>query len=210
MIKTQATEKELEIRTLNIQEIEMREKQNGAKISGFAAVYGEFTELRDWFGDRFYERIDSNAVKKTLNDGHDIFALKNHNWDQLIGRTNTNLTLENRSDGLYFELTPSQTTLGKDILEEVRSGLISGCSIGFRVLDQDWEERDGDWFRTIKEIELLEITLTPIPAYTQTSAEVRSLTPNIAKKETQIDNQEQEERAALIAEANRILQNLKK
>lgn len=211
MNNPQKTEKELEIRTFTVQDIETRARQNGTKIDGYAAVFGEFAEIRDWLGDKFYERIDSSALKQTLSDGHDIFALKNHNWDQLIGRTNTNLTLENRESGLYFELTPADTTLGRDVLEEVRSGLIRGCSIGFRVLDQEWEERNGEVFRTIKEIELLEITLTPIPAYSQTTAEVRSLIPKkITEKQNNNSQEEQEERAALLAEANRILQNLKK
>ncbi|MEH6848570.1 HK97 family phage prohead protease [Bacillus pseudomycoides] len=206
---------ENEIRTVYIRNLETREKgSQGTKVTGYAAVYDEFTALSDWWGETFFERIDKNALKNTLADGHDIFALKNHNWDDVIGRTGANLNLENHENGLYFELSAPNTTLGRDVLEEVRSGLISGCSIGFKVKDQNWEEKDGDWFRTITDIELHEITLTPIPAYAQTSVEVRSLTIKPDNKSVKIDvnqtNLEQEERNAILAEANEIYKSMKK
>lgn len=199
-----------EVRTIVVRDLEERSKGDGGnKITGFAAVYEEFTEIRDIWGDKFHERIAKNAFRDTLSDGHDIFALKNHNWNQVIGRTGANLILEDRESGLYFDLVPNQTSLGKDMLEDVRSGLIKGCSFGFRIVDQDWEERDGEWFRTINKAELSEITLTPIPAYSQTSAEVRSLAPNGSKNKGPNIDTEQEERNAILAEANRIQKKIK-
>ncbi|MBN2910778.1 HK97 family phage prohead protease [Polycladomyces sp. WAk] len=203
-----------EIRTLPIHGLETREQtEKSLKITGYAAVYDEFTEIRDWFGDVFYERIAKDAIKQSLESGRDIFALRNHSWDNVIGRTGQNLTLRSDEKGLFFELTPPNTTLGRDVIEEVRSGLINQCSIGFRIVDQDWEERDGRWFRTINELELYEITLTPIPAYTSTSAEVRSLTPDMVKKgekTPEISASEQEERQKILVEANRVYEFLKK
>jgi uncharacterized protein len=203
-----------EIRTVPIRRLETREKgEKQVKIAGYAAVYDEFTEIRDIWGDVFYERITQDALRRTIEDGHDIFALRNHNWDHVVGRTGQNLTLQSDEKGLYFELIPPNTTLGRDVTEEVRSGLVTQCSIGFRVLNQEWEERDGDWFRTITELELYEITLTPIPAYTSTSAEVRNLIPNMVKKGEkmpEISTSEQEERQKILAEANRVYEFLKK
>jgi uncharacterized protein len=200
-----------EIRTLWIQHLETRSQADtDPKITGRAAVYGEFQLLIDMWGDHFYERIQKGALTETLAGDHDIFALKNHNWNEILGRTGTNLTLSDQENGLYFELVPNHSTLGRDILEDVRSGLIQGCSIGFRIVDQEWEERKGEWFRTITGLELREITLTPIPAYTSTSAEVRSLTLDQAKVDsTQIDL-EQEERSFILAEAERIQRILQK
>lgn len=197
-----------EIRTLLISSIDTRAIGTGNAIEGIAAVYDEFTQLYDWWGDTFYERIQKGALKDTLADGHDIFALKNHNWSDILGRTGANLTLSEQEKGLFFELKPNNSTLGRDILEDVRSGLIKGCSIGFRILDQYWEERDGDWFRTITKIELHEITLTPIPAYTSTTAEVRSLAPATAnQKETnkiEIPKVESTEREQILLKCSRI------
>lgn len=194
------------MRTLLIDRIETRDAGGaGTKIEGRAVVYDQFTELMDWWGQRFYERIESGALTETLADGHDIFALKNHDWSIVLGRTGANLVLKNQDTGLYFDLTPNSSSAGRDMLEDVRSGLIKGCSFGFRIAEdgQYWEEKDGDWFRTITKLSLREITLTPIPAYTATTAEVRSLTPTGARNPPAPDA-EQEERAAILAEATRI------
>jgi len=202
-----------EVRTLLIRNIDTRSAgESGAKIDGFAAVYDEYTEIMDWWGDSFQERIQRGALTDTLGDGHDIFALKNHNWNEVLGRTGANLVLTDRENGLFFDLTPNQSTLGRDIVEDVRSGLIKGCSIGFRILEQLWEERDDTWFRTITKIELREITLTPIPAYTSTTAEVRSLTPpaGCGRSQAPSPSAELQERQAILEEANKIIETYKR
>ena len=196
-----------EVRTVNILNLETRsEGTTGNKIVGYAAVYDEFTKITDRWGDTFQEKISRDAAKASLEDGHEIFALKNHNWDMVLGRTGANLTLKNDEKGIYFELEPNNSTLANDLKEDVRSGIIKQCSIGFRIKDQEWEERDGEFFRIIKEIEIFEITLTPIPAYTSTSAEVRSL--NFAQNTThQAENQPKDDLEArkLIIEVNKLL-----
>ncbi|EQC1536945.1 HK97 family phage prohead protease [Clostridium botulinum] len=197
-----------EVRTVNILNLETRsEGDNGNKIVGYAAVYDEFTRLTDRWGDYFYEKISRDAAKESLEDGHEIFALKNHNWDMVLGRTDANLTLKNDEQGIYFELTPNNSTLANDLKEDVKSGIIKQCSIGFRILDQEWEEKEGEYFRVIKQIELFEITLTPIPAYTNTTAEVRSLNSSQNQDEKNkintrtADLNEQEERSIILKEA---------
>ncbi|MHB9949491.1 peptidase [Clostridium botulinum] len=197
-----------EVRTVNILNLETRsEGDNGNKIVGYAAVYDEFTRLTDRWGDYFYEKISRDAAKESLEDDHEIFALKNHNWDMVLGRTDANLTLKNDEKGIYFELTPNNSTLANDLKEDVKSGIIKQCSIGFRILDQEWEEKEGEYFRVIKQIELFEITLTPIPAYTNTTAEVRSLNSSQNQDEKNkintrtADLNEQEERSIILKEA---------
>lgn len=205
--------KQNEVRTLDINQIEIRKDgSSGNQIFGRAAVYNEFVQLKDWWGDIFYERIDSKALDDTLADNHEILALRHHNVDAILGRTGVNLKLDSREDGLHFELQPNNSTAGKDILEDVRSGLIKGCSIGFRIIEQEWEERDGEWFRTIYKLDLIEISLTPIPAYTATSAEVRSLASGSAKPEPGTDtpenlskDAEKAERQAFLAYADRVI-----
>lgn len=200
---------QVEVRTLKINELESRSKENSNNISGYAVVYDTYTEIRDAWGDTFHERIDPDAMVKTLQNGHDIFALRNHDYNQIVGRSGVNLTLENHENGLYFDLTAPNTTLGRDLLEEVRTGLIKGCSFGFRVNEDEWTERDGEYFRTIKDVELREITLTPIPAYSETSAEVRSLNLKVDKTDEPMDTYA-EERKQILADAQEVLNRLKK
>ncbi|MCC0686318.1 HK97 family phage prohead protease, partial [Clostridioides sp. ZZV14-6345] len=67
------------------------------------------------------------------------------------------------------------TTHGNDLLENVRLGLIKGCSFGFNIVNSK-TRFDDEWtyYRDITEVELFEITATPIPAYNDTEINCRS------------------------------------
>lgn len=158
----------LEIRSSNLEE---------RKLEGYAAVFSdEYTKLRDRWGDTFYEKISPGAFLKTLADRtKDKFMLINHDWNKVVGRTNSNLTLEEDEKGLRFELSIPATSDGNDLLENVRLGLIKGCSFGFNIVNQKtrWDD-DWNFYRDITEVDLFEVTATPIPAYADTEIAARS------------------------------------
>lgn len=166
----------METRTVNLQirssDLEKRE------IEGYAAVFtDEYTHLYDRWGDKFYERIANGAFTKTLREKTDnIFMLINHDWNKVVGRRGSNLELFEDEYGLRFKLTVPNTTDGNDLLENVRSGLIRGCSFGFNITESDgrWDDSYTEFYRTIREVELFEITATPIPAYANTEISARS------------------------------------
>ena len=100
------------------------------------------------------------------------------------GRTNSNLTLEEDSQGLRFELNVPNTSDGNDLLENVRLGLIRGCSFGFNIVNQKtrWDD-DWNFYRDITEVDLFEVTATPLPAYGDTEINCRSELSDISIKE---------------------------
>lgn len=165
----------MEKRTVNLQfrstDLETR------KIEGYAAIFSdEYTKLKDRWGDCFYEKISPGAFLKTLNDKtRDKFMLINHDWNKVVGRTNSNLELEEDNKGLRFSLEVPNTTDGNDLLENVRLGLVKGCSFGFNIVNQKtrWDD-DWNFYRDITEVDLFEITATPIPAYSDTEISCRS------------------------------------
>lgn len=165
----------MEKRTVNLQfrstDLETR------KIEGYAAIFSdEYTKLKDRWGDCFYEKISPGAFLKTLNDKtKDKFMLINHDWNKVVGRTNSNLELEEDNKGLRFSLEVPNTTDGNDLLENVRLGLVKGCSFGFNIVNQKtrWDD-DWNFYRDITEVDLFEITATPIPAYSDTEISCRS------------------------------------
>ena len=73
-------------------------------------------------------------------------------------------------------MTVPNTTDGNDLLENVRSGLIQGCSFGFKITNQrtKWDETYTNFYRDITEVELFEVTATPMPAYEDTTISARS------------------------------------
>lgn len=158
----------LEIRNSNLEE---------RKISGYAAVFGEeFTQLKTRYGETFFEKISTGAFTKTLSDeSRKKFMLVNHDWNKVVGRSGVNLTLTEDEKGLRFDLDVPATTEGNDLLENVRLGLIDGCSFGFNIINQvtRWDD-DWNFYRDITEVDLFEVTATPLPAYTDTEISARS------------------------------------
>lgn len=143
------------------------------KIRGYAAVFNQLSDPL-WFGR---ERILPGAFADSL--GGDVRALVDHDPSLIIGRTK-NATLSMREDarGLYVEIVPPETTLGKDTIESVRRGDLDQMSIGFRTIEDQWKTENGEAVRELVKAELFDVSIVAFPAYPQTSADVRSLFPD--------------------------------
>lgn len=181
-----------EIRRFIVTDIETRAENEANIITGYVA---KFNSLSQYLG--FYETISPDAFNKTLADGHNIFALYNHDYDKLLGSTATNtLQLNVDNVGLRFTLSiNSNISYAKDTYELVKSGQIQGCSFGFICNNDSWSlQEDGSDLRTLLDVQLLEITLTPYPAYTSTEATCRSY--NEYKDKVENEKKAAEQRAA--------------
>lgn len=135
-------------------------------VSGYAAVFDSpFTS------PNCTEVIRRGAFLRSLKENPNILALYNHNDDALLGTTRAG-TLRLREDdkGLAFDLDLPDTTAGHDALELVRRGDIQGCSFGF----YSREERNANGMRELLDVDLVEITLTPKPAYKATNVNLRN------------------------------------
>ncbi|WP_286909302.1 HK97 family phage prohead protease [Clostridium sp. UBA1652] len=165
--------KEKEIRQLIVENIETRATEDGSMvIEGYVAT---FNSKSKYMG--FYEVIDPRAFDSTLADGHNIFMLYNHDWDKPLADTETNtLSLSVDNIGLRFSLTLDKSiSYSMDAYNLVKKKLIKGCSFGFITNNETWSTNNNfEDIRTLLDVTLLECTLTPIPAYNQTSADVRS------------------------------------
>lgn len=168
-------EKEKEVRKIIIETIEVRATDTGAKvIEGYIT---KFNTRSQYMG--FFETVAPTAFDKTLADGHNIFAMYNHNDDKILGSTRTSsLVLTTDNIGLRFSLTiNSNVSYANDTYEMVKSGDIDGCSFGFIMNEDDWTmQGDGTDLRTLLDITLVECTITPFPAYLDSQASCRSFT----------------------------------
>ena len=148
-------------------------KATGNKtLTGYAAVFNSEAVLGD-----FSEVIRQGAFAKSLATGSNIRALYHHDGTALLGTTRGG-TLKLREDahGLAFELALPDTTHGRDLAILVDRGDVAGCSFGFRVRDggDRWEQRGGQLVRELLDVDLVEITLTSDPAYSDTTVAMRS------------------------------------
>lgn len=162
-------------------------------IAGYASVF-EKLSVPMW---GFKEKIQKGAFAKSMKTNN-VKALWNHNRDLVLGaKTSGTLTLEEDEKGLRFEIIIPDTQAGRDAYTLVKRGDVNQMSFGFNVIGQVWDETDPkNVIRTITEVDLHEISLTPFPAYKQTSAKVRSIQEeyNEYKKESDNVNAESEKR----------------
>lgn len=147
-----------------------REENGGKFIGGYFAVYNKETEL--W--KNFFEKIAEGAFDESLKND-DVRCLFNHNHDIVLGRT-SNKTLHLQSDnyGLYGEVEINQSdSEAVNAYERIKRGDVSGCSFGFDTIVEEYEERDGSYLCTQKEVKLYEVSPCTFPAYPQTEIGVR-------------------------------------
>lgn len=168
-------DKNKEFRSIDKFEIrEVEEQENELILEGYIAKFDEPTELFEGF----IEKIDRNAFDDTLNNGHNIFLVYHHDMSKVLASTR-NSTLELTTDdiGLRFKATINKNlSYAKDTYELVKSGECRGCSFGFYCLEEDvnYNSETDIITRTLLKVEMLEGTITPIPAYNDTTVSARA------------------------------------
>lgn len=184
-----------ETRTFDITKLNTRDatEEQPSMITGYAAVFNSKTSIGGWFD----EIIAPGAFVRALSENGDIRALFNHNWDNVLGRTKSGtLRLEEDGKGLKFEVELPNTSTGRDLAESMSRGDINQCSFGFWVTEEDWDYNVEPALRTVKEVELYEISVVSIPAYDDTEASL------VRGKEI---GKEVEQRMKMIKQINQIL-----
>lgn len=146
-------------------------------LFGYAAVFNEWATIDSWEG-RFRERFLPGAFKKTISEQADkIPVLFNHGLDARIGDwpLGRPRKIVEDSQGVYVEVPLSDTGYNTDLRALLRDGALDGMSIRFSVVQERWDETaDGMLERSIVEAKLHEFGPVTFPAYTATTAGVRS------------------------------------
>lgn len=155
---------------------ELRSENGGRHISGKAISFD--TESND-IG--FIEILHRGCISQELIDSSNIVFLYNHDYNQVIARANKGkgtLNIDLRDDGVYFDLDVPNTTMGNDLLENIRLGNITQCSFGFNYANEEGaykDEKIGDvWYRNVYKIgELYDLSAVTYPAYDDTYVNAR-------------------------------------
>ena len=143
------------------------------KLEGYAATFNSVSrplQLRS--GRSFTEIIAPGAFATALRSAANVALLWGHDQGRVLATTKSGgLMLEEDATGLRFRAELPDTSDGRDARTLVESGIMDAMSFGFNVRRDSWS---GDQ-RTLHDVELEEISLTHNPAYTATSAAMRSL-----------------------------------
>lgn len=155
---------------------ELRSENEGRHISGKAISFD--TQSND-IG--FVEILHRGCISQELIDSSNIVFLYNHDYNQVIARANKGkgtLNIDLRDDGVYFDLDVPNTTMGNDLLENIRLGNITQCSFRFRYANEEGaykdEKIDDVWYRNVYKIgQLFDLSAVTFPAYDATYVNAR-------------------------------------
>ena len=189
---------------------EMRAMSEGDEMSlvGYAAKFNSPSkQMTDKSGISFVETIAPGAFTRALAANADVRCLFNHDSNRVLGRTKSGtLTLKQDDKGLAFRcMLDSRQQAHRDLHAAVDRGDISECSFAFAPNGpdgDDWQDtRTADGWqivRTLKDVNLFDVSAVTHPAYNDTSVSAReaTMTPEIRS----IVNKLVEKRAKAVAE----------
>lgn len=185
----------VERRTLKLSELRVDGTNESPKIVGHAAVF-------DDVADRgfFREVIRAGAFARTLREGADVRALVDHDSSKILGRRSAGtLHVQEDKRGLFIEIAPPNTATGRDTVESIHRGDITGMSFGFVAKEERWSDRNKPQpLRELLDVDIDDVSVATFPAYVNTDVALRSL--NAGKEERlppQNTTQKNENRLAL-------------
>lgn len=145
-------------------ECRANEENNSLTVSGYAIRYNEESQPLEY---GFREIIKPQAFTESVKT-RNILALHQHDDKELLASTKANtLRLEDRADGIYFEMDLLETR--KDLYELVKRGDLSNMSFGF-TCEKEKFTRNGDTdIREVMQGTLYEVSLVHSPAYPTSS-----------------------------------------
>ena len=161
-----------ELRAFTSADLNFRDTAGGGfTFDGIASVTNTAYQVRDQWGD-YAETIAAGAFSKTLKEKADVRLLINHEGTPLARTKSGTLKLSAAPDlRAVAELDPANPKV-----QEIRSAMSRGdldqMSIGFRVHKQDWNNDYTE--RTIREVELFDVSVVTYPASPTTTASLRS------------------------------------
>ncbi|WP_223209156.1 phage major capsid protein [Limosilactobacillus fermentum] len=172
-----------DVRTLTTDLTTRSSDDNGMTVEGYAMLYDQPSTPMP-----FVEYIDRGALDNV--DLSKVLLLYGHDLNSVLARSDAeNLQLRADDKGLWFQATLPDTTLGRDTYTNVANGNLKGCSVGFKIGDDKWlQGNDGTVIHHIQSFDqLIEISITPIPAYTETSVDVQRSLEAFMKGENEVE-----------------------
>ena len=142
-------------------------------VEGYALLFETSSD-----GLNFEEVISREALEGVISRS-DVLALMNHSVDRGVLARSENgegsLELEVDEKGLIYRFEAPHTSLGDELLENLRRGEIKQSSFAFDVESDKWERKaDGTWKRTINKFgHLYDVSPVYHAAYSKTSVYMR-------------------------------------
>ena len=148
-----------------------QEDGDGLTLSGYATVFDADYEITDALGT-YTERIAPGAFTRTLDHDADVRLLINHDGLPLARTKSGTLSLTQDETGLLAEARlDGESPLVRSLKSAMNRGDADQMSFAFRVTRQEWNDDYTD--RTIREVQLFDVSVVTFPANPATSVSLR-------------------------------------
>lgn len=154
--------------------VEIRaDDDGGVRVSGYAAVFNEEADI----GGMFREVIAPGAFRDAIGRD-DVPFLINHDGLPLARSRAGKGTLKLKEDshGLRMEtrIDPDDPDAQR-IIGKMRRGDLDKMSFAFRATVQEWDDGQDPPLRTLRDVELFDVSVVTLPAYEGTEVGLRGL-----------------------------------
>jgi HK97 family phage prohead protease len=155
-----------------IEGAEIRSEDGEIRVSGYAAVFGEETNI----GGMFTESIARGAFKKAIDRQDDVVFLINHDGLPLARTRSGTLKLSEDERGLFMEASLDMEDPDvRSIVPKMKRGDLDKMSFAFIPDRQEWDDSGDMPRRTIQDLRLYDVSIVTTPAYDGTEIGLRSL-----------------------------------
>lgn len=173
----------------------IRADSNGTvlRLTGYAAKFNSSTLLNKGAHNQFRETIAPTAFARALRENADVRMLRNHDPNFVLGRTKSGtLRLSADKVGLLFECMLPDTQDARDLHTVIARGDMDQCSFAFKATKDEWGDSD-DYdengrpipLRTLRDVDLFDVSAVTYPAYEDTSVSARALEVVAARRGNQ-------------------------
>jgi len=142
-----------------------------AEAGDAPSIYGFIPYNSPSLNMGYTEIIKPGAFTRSI-ERNNIQSFWSHQTSKPLGNTKAGtMVLRDAPEGLHVRITPPATTWGLDAVESIRRGDTTGFSFGFTVKKENWPARDT---KELLEVNLFEVSPTPLAAYPDSMATVRN------------------------------------
>ena len=202
----QRYERRLDAANLKVRDVATQdgETTQGVTLEGYAAKFDEPTVLFADSSSKVVEVIRPGSFANALAEDQDVRALVDHNASLILGRTKAGtLSLVEDEVGLYFRLTLPDTTIARDLAENIRLGNVNNCSFAFTPRsngEASRTEQEGEirvTYIELTDVDLFDVSIVTYPAYAGTTVSIEARCRAIADRPGRVSRRNTRKAAAI-------------
>lgn len=157
--------------------LELRQTDDGAPIiDGYATVYDTWYDVLGGPPYGWSEMFAVGSTSKSISEQDDVRFLVNHEGVPLARTSSGTLRLESDTTGLFVTTPQGVDVRSPDVqglVVAMERGDIDQMSLAFRATRQEWNDDYTE--RTIREVQLFDVSVVTYPANPATLAGLRAV-----------------------------------